>query len=75
MIEVSKEPFAVIKHYQVRVTTYTVYDVSLIHNETTGSIEMTADGMSVNSYRDCVENVISIFKKQMGLDESGKKVG
>lgn len=72
-IKIDEKPRDVIKHYNVRVETYTKYDVFLIHNETTGEIEMTSDGMSVNSYKECIDSVIRIFKEQMGLNAKGKK--
>lgn len=73
MIQISQEPCAVIKHYKVRVVTYTTYDVFIIHNETTGEIEMTSDMMSASSYDECFESVVRIFKKQIGLNDDGKK--
>lgn len=76
MIQIDNEPCAVIKHYKVKVTLHTTYDVFLIHNETTGEIKMTSFGMSMNSYDRCVDDVISMFKEQRGLGVDGKvKVG
>ena len=72
MIKIEREPCTVIKYYKVRVVTYTTYDVFLIHNETTGRIEMTSDGMSGASYDECIEDVLRIFKEQMALNNDGK---
>lgn len=73
IIEVSKEPCVVIKHYKVRVVLHTTYDVFLIHNETTGEIRMTSDGISMNSYKACFDDVVKTFKKQMSLPTHEKK--
>ncbi len=73
MIEINLKPCVVIKHYKAEITTHTTYEVFIIHNETTGDIKMTPYGMSVDSYTEYVDRVISKFKNQMGLNEKGKK--
>ena len=56
-----------IKHYKVTVTTHTIYKVFIIHNETTGEIQMTSLGMSIDGFNSCLKDVIATFKKQKGL--------
>lgn len=74
MINIEKEPIQVIKYYNIKIVTYTTYNQILIHNETTGEIDITTDGMSGFSYDECIEDVRESFKKQMGLSEDGKKI-
>ena len=74
MITIGRDPIEVIKHYNIKIVTYTTYDQILIHNETTGEIDITTDGMSGFSYDECIEDVRELFKEQMGLNEDGKKI-
>jgi len=74
MLEIEKEPCTVVKYYKLTATTYTTYHVFIIHNETTGEIKMTSNGMSMASYEEIFPAAIETFKKQMGLDEDGKKL-
>lgn len=72
-ININPKPSCVIKSYPVEIVIGNSYNLIIIHNETTGEIELTAGGISSVTYSRCVEDVIHKFKREMGLNRNGKK--